>query len=662
MKVKLFLIAALVLMAAASWLLLANKAKPPTATASTMFASPRLVNQTVLNTFPQKNGSSADTSHLSADIIPPTDSWLSGMVLQKNPQPVYPLPLSFQARNDGFEIGLPTIHSTATQISGEHTPGIIADLPSSTFKLSRFDKISATLTYYKNQSAIGSLTLAEGSPFIFYTALLPVSIALPSINPATLTTNSPNYMRFSSNGQDYALSTKKAKLQIIGGKVSAVLNSGDSITMYAVSSTNDPLKPYANNILSAVTTSHYLKGKSVYTSLDYKTTNGQPTAFSSLPYSRYTGSSLLSYQSIYGEMHTYAGNQFINQVPLLAPSSQLNLSKLNQTQKNSLLATLQTDTTGTAIKDTDSYFAGKELARAANLLQISEQLGDARSSAALIQDINSAFASRLSPKYFYYDSILKGMVADNTDFGSQNFNDHHFHYGYWLYAGGILAHYDKAFLNQYKDQLNLLAADIANYQNLKTFPETRYYDAYVQHSWADGLAPFADGNDEESSSEAIHAWNGVSLWGKLTNNPNLEQTGQWMLANEAYSAASIWRNVDTTDSSLAGYTSPIVGITFEGKRVYSTWFSDSPAAKLAIQLIPMDPTMVSFASDKNMMAKINAAFPNQNFNVSLGDYGLMYLSLSRPQLALSLASSQTNIDNGDSKTYMLAFIYSQLDH
>ena len=73
-----------------------------------------LVDKATLASLPQKSGSSASTARIDKSIIPPTNSWISGMVLQKTPLPVYPMPLSFLAKDTGFEIGLPTVQSQPT--------------------------------------------------------------------------------------------------------------------------------------------------------------------------------------------------------------------------------------------------------------------------------------------------------------------------------------------------------------------------------------------------------------------------------------------------------------------------------------------------------------------------------------------------------------------
>lgn len=52
--------------------------------------------------------------------------------------------------------------------------------------------------------------------------------------------------------------------------------------------------------------------------------------------------------------------------------------------------------------------------------------------------------------------------------------------------------------------------------------------------------------------------------------------------------------------------------------------------------------------------------PN-NYNVALGDYLLMYLALSDKAAAIQALDRQTDefIDDGNSRTYLRAWIYSQ---
>lgn len=627
-----------------------------------------LVNPAALAKLPVKNASSADFSHLGNGILPPTNSWLSGMILQKTPLAVYPMPLGFLALANGFSFGLPTIASTATAITGEQVPAVQAVIGQATsFKLTRYDKISATLTYYDAKSQpLATITLAEGSPYVFFQAIAATTLTVSGVTPATGNNQTAQYYRYSLNGHDYVISAQPgAGITRQGSTLSVQASRGSTVAMYALSgaTANDTLRKYAANSLRSVSYAYGQTKNTATTTFTYNTVNNRPTVMAPMAYQHVNAANggVATYDSIYGPMKAIEGNSYTITAPAVAASDTLDLSRLSADQKNQLIQSLKTDVASTVIDKTDSYFAGKQLARAANLLAIAEQLGQTAASDQLKTILTQAFSQRLGTNYFYYDSGLKGIAATNMAFGSQDFNDHHFHYGYFLYAASVLGSYDKSFLRTYADQVNLLAADIASYQSSAYFPIERTYDPYAGHSWAAGLSPFSDGNNQESSSEAINAWNGVALWGKLTGNTVLRQSGEWMLAFESATASAAWRNVDTRSTGLGSYTSPLVDINFGGKRVYATFFSDQPSAKLGIQLIPLNPMMISFASDASGIAtQVQAAIPDGNYNVPLGDYDLMYLALNNPQQALRLVGKQQNafIDDGNSRTYLEAWIFA----
>lgn len=629
-----------------------------------------LVDQATLKSLSSKDGSSADTSHIAPSILPPTNSWISGMVLQKTPQPVYPMPLSFRAQESGIEIGLPTVVATPTVISGGHTAGITAAIAHAThFQLTRYDKLSATLTYKNEQgSDMGHLTLAQGVPYIYYHALSTGEMTLSDIAPSHDPALSAHYLRYKKGNQDYVVvSSDTAPITISGTTAHIALEKDCLVTFYALpSDKQDTLRPYAANELTSTTTTHRIADHTVNTTLRYETSTHQPTVFAPMSYQTLANSppSLATYDNIYGSMKAVAGNEFTTSVPEDMTSDKLDISHLTEQHKQALIKTLKDDAATTKISAQDSYYAGKQLARAANLLTLAVQLNQPAVADQLTATLKDAFAARLDGNYFYYDNKLKGVAASTKAFGSEDFNDHHFHYGYFIYAASILGQHDSSFLNQYKSKNNLLVADIASYETSADFPSTRYYDAYAGHSWAAGLAPFADGNNQESSSEAINAWNAVTLWGQLIHNSQLSDTGEWMFANESATARAVWRQQPANIPNAASYTSPLASLNFGGKRTYSTFFSDAPNAKFGIQLITMNPFMTSQRDDTATARHlVDSSISDNNFNVVLGDYILMYTSLYDKQRALNFADKQQDgfIDDGDSRTYMDAFIYSQTD-
>lgn len=622
-----------------------------------------LVNMSTLEALPKASRSSAITDRIGKDVLfPPTNSWISGMVLQKEPNPVFPMPYSFKPTISGFEMNLPTITSTNTEILGQHAPGLNAAFGATNFSLISFDGIVAKLRFVSADKPIANVTIASGSPYIFYESLSDSTITLPGAEPTANQTSA----RFVKDGKQYFATTLDGATIKKDGATTITAPRNSLVTFYALPNDSaDILKTHAGNVLESVDVSHKNTDDTITTVLDYMTKNQKQTYFAAMTYHTVQNmQQVLSYDSIYGQMPVYEGTSFPLTAPTVTASNSLDLRSLSSTQKQSLITTLKEDVKITKFTAKDSYFGGKQLARAANLLDIAHQLDQTEIADELSQKLTNAFADRLNNDYFYYDTKLKGVAATTAAFGSEDFNDHHFHYGYFIYAASILGKYDEEFVANHGDYIDLLAADIGNYDpHDKNFPLRRNFDPYASHSWAAGLAPFADGNNQESSSEAIQAWNALALWGDVTKNDELRKSGRWLLAQETATAAKAWRQVDTTDKQLQNYTSPLTSLSFGGKRTYSTFFSDEPNAKLAIQIIPANPMMTVFAQDEAKIAKqVNAAIRDNNFNVTLGDYVLMYSALGNPERASQALSQQQSkfIDDGNSRSYMNAWVYSLL--
>lgn len=629
-----------------------------------------LVNQSTLDAMTVKDGSTVDISHLADSIIPPTNSWLSGMVLQAVPKAVYPMPLSFLAKESGFEIGLPTITVDPKTITGGHIAGIDASIDTASgFQMTRYDKISATLTYKDaDESDLGKLTLAEGVPYVYYRSAGDSSITLNDIVPSRDSDNNIRYLRYTKAGHDYvAMTTADGSITTDGSTATIKLDKDSLATFYALPDTgNDALRQYAANEIKSVDTSYDVSERATTTTLKYNTVNNQPTVYAPMGYAKPTKASdtVATYQNIYGRMQAAAGNTLTTSADAATVSNRLDISKLTPAHKQSLIDSLDEDIAKTKIDAQDSYYAGKQLGRAANLLDVAVQLDEPAAVKKLQTIVKDELTKRLDGKYFYYDNKIKGIAASTSAFGSEDFNDHHFHYGNFIYAASILGRHDTKFVADYKDEVNLLVADIASYDTSDKFPFQRNYDAYAGHSWAAGLSPFADGNNQESSSEAMNAWNGVAAWGQLINNDQLAKTGKWMLSNESATARNAWRTPPTDVPDGSKYTSPITSLNFGGKLTYSTFFSDEPNAKLGIQLISMNPFMIDLSSDGERISElVGKSISNDNFNVPLADYILMYLSLQEPERAADLATKQQDafIDDGNSRTYLNAFIFSQTD-
>ncbi|KAL8927183.1 MAG: hypothetical protein Q9172_001507, partial [Xanthocarpia lactea] len=138
-----------------------------------------------------------------------------------------------------------------------------------------------------------------------------------------------------------------------------------------------------------------------------------------------------------------------------------------------------------------------------------------------------------------YDTAWKGLVSSGSyitgdagqDFGNSYYNDHHFHYAYFIHAAAIIAYLEPQWLQLNKEWVDLLVRDAANPSiSDQYFPFSRAFDWYHGHSWAKGLFESADAKDEESSSEDAFFAYAIKMWGRVTGDPSMEARGNLMLS------------------------------------------------------------------------------------------------------------------------------------
>ncbi len=642
-----------VVFVAVAWPLVRPHNQTPSAVAS-------LVDGATLGRLPTADSSGLDRSHVTPGLAAPTNKWFSGLALNKVPQPVFPLPASFLASETGFHVGLPQVKATADTISGAYAAGISASIANaSDYQVTRYDEVSVDLTYRDSSGQpLGTLTLAAGSPYVFFAATSPTTITTTVTNPQT----DGDKIRGASNGASYFFAVNGGASQKQSASlVTQTIPAGGLATYYALPvGQSDVLGQYAANRLAKADVSYSVDDRNATTTIRYHTANDQPTAVAALPHQAVTQTVAAHYSSIYGDMKLVTGtNQLAFAVPRVTAKRQLDVGGLDSAQKSELTQQLVRDSQQLNFVS-DSYAGGKAVYRAAQLLDLAKQLGATETAQQLQQKLGLELLawfrpdiSAETPRSFYYDSAVQGIVGVTPSFGSEQFNDHNFHYGYFIYAASILARYDNQFVKKHGAMVNLLVADIANYDSGQDLPLRRVFDPYASHSWASGGSPFADGNNQESSSEAINAWAATSLWADATHNQHLADEASWLLSSETKSANAYW----LAAPSQPGYQHTIASLNWGGKRDYATFFSAAPAAKLGIQLIPMSPTQADLSSG-SVAAQLAEAVPDGNYNVPLGDYLLMYKGLVDPKAALDKASTLTDqyIDSANSRTYLLAWL------
>jgi endo-1,3(4)-beta-glucanase len=617
-----------------------------------------LIDTTVLNRLDRISDNTIDTSHLAESLVPPTNSWFSGIALQEEPKTVFPTPLAFTPSETGFSYGLTGVVDTSDSIIANHTRDVSITISDATrYQVSRYDELSVTLTYYdKSDTAIAKTTVTAGSPYIYVQPLQ----KQVSFKTSQAFTNKNGIATYSVDGATYAFSGVKAAQND--------MPVDTLVTFYAGSDerTIKVLSDYALNNIESVSVAYLREKEKFITSLDVKTSNGNPTILGMLPHqSAQSTSQEFSIDGIYGEQKFYKDVKFTFDTPYIKAENTLDIDTITSRQKEQLSTLLRQEVNATKYVGVDTYYSGKELYRSAQLLQLASQLKDDRITETIKSKLRkeletwfSAAGSR-TEKVFTYDPELHTVVGLQASFGSNDSNDHHFHYGYFIYAASILAEHDQQFVNEYGSMVNLLVADIANYNSDEQLPLRRSFDAYFGHSWASGSSPFNDGNNQESSSEAINAWLGISFWADIKGNQDLKDQADWMLSQETASMQQYWLN-DARIIGAGNYKHEIVSLNWGGKRDYATFFSADPAAKLGILLIPLAPSFIqeNVLLRDRINPQLNEAQPIDDSVYNFSDYLLMYKSLTDSSNSIQdvLAMDPSKIDSANSRSYMYAWV------
>jgi len=250
------------------------------------------------------------------------------------------------------------------------------------------------------------------------------------------------------------------------------------------------------------------------------------------------------------------------------------------------------------------YFSGKALAKFAGIIYAVHDLANNPGLAAAgLQKLQSAFATfvdnhQINP--LAYDTVWGGVVSTaglagdaGQDFGNSWYNDHHFHYGYFVYTAAVIAYLDPGWLEQGRNRawVNMLVRDFANPVEDEVFPFSRSFDWWHGHSWAKGLFESVDGKDEESTSEDVFASYAVKMWGKVVGDANMEARGmlvmcdaegwcvdKWtsgnlMLAIQKRSAQNYFLMESSNNIQPPEFIgNKVTGILFENKADHATYF------------------------------------------------------------------------------------------
>jgi endoglucanase Acf2 len=656
--------------------------------------------------------------------VPITNAWWSSLIWNFNPENswsenLFAHPLSFRARATGLEVGYPlSYHVTpfnpmprGHQVQEYHYPHTrdltlsVAGLNAADTKVSAYSDWTVN-AYWGGNGKTLQATIGSGLPFVYLTPSGGDTIInYPTTNANIwyqqngvigLTVNGHHYGIFAPHGSTWKLTTGQLQSSLKGKNYYSValLPDNKATTLeffrqhaYAFVTDTKAVWQYDQNTSSLKTT--YTVQTVLKESGPNKSNINRPLMALYRHQWLNTNHPMLefSYQSAKGLMKVIDDHQFTTTlafngvVPFLPLAAKNGESSFNQDQLYQYIDSIYKETQPNRWKidaNTDTYWSGKALNRISQLIPIADQVNHTAARDLFLSEVKTELQNWFdgkNNKIFYYDNVWKTLIGYPASYGSDTqLNDHHFHYGYFIMAAALVAHYDPvwASLNQWGGMVELLVKDANNPIRSDTqFPFLRHFDVYTGHSWASGPAAFASGNNQESSSEAIHFSAGLILWGTILNNPVLRDLGIYLYTTEISAIQQYWFDLQN-QVFPAKFEANTAGIVWSDGAAYAIWWDGTVQELHGIQFLPMTPAMLYLGGFPDYL-KANQDFMLGNNGTNSADtwrdIHMSVKALYDSQGAIQEFNSHENYtpEAGESKAHTYHWIHNihalgQVDH
>ncbi|CCT63298.1 related to glucan 1,3-beta-glucosidase [Fusarium fujikuroi IMI 58289] len=234
---------------------------------------------------------------------------------------------------------------------------------------------------------------------------------------------------------------------------------------------------------------------------------------------------------------------------------------------------------------TSKYYGGIAFSVYARALYAVHNIaGDTSLTASSLAKLEAAFdryVNNEEPNPLCYDDVWKGIVSSasygnndsSIDFGNTYYNDHNFHYGYYVYTAAIIAHFDPSWLSK-NGGVNKI-----------------WVNNLIRDCWARGVLEAPDGKDQESSAEDAFSTYAIKMWGKVTGDASLEARGNLQLAVTARSLQSYFLLASDNRVQPANFIgNRATGILWDRKVNHTTYFGDNIAYIQGIHMLPIVPS------------------------------------------------------------------------
>lgn len=324
----------------------------------------------------------------------------------------------------------------------------------------------------------------------------------------------------------------------------------------------------------------------------------------------------------------------------------------------------------------DTYWGGKDLVNFAKYTLMAKELGH-QAYPALREKTKNALINWLTytpgedEKFFAHYDRWGAIVGFNESYGSSQFVDNHFHYGYLIQACAMYAMVDPQFLADYAPMIKLVAKQYANWVKDDTeLPYLRTFDPWIGHSYAGGTSS-GSGNNQESTSEAMQSWTGLFLLGDMLNDEAIRDAAAFGYISEAHATLEYW--FDWREVNLPpAYVHNMVGILSNQGFAYGTYFSASPVHIHGIQYLPVNPGFKYLAQNPVWAAREYNDMMTESANVegfdSETDFGddwahvaLGFKLLSDPEYVAAKIDENLELPVTDSK-YIMDYVASAMTY
>lgn len=325
----------------------------------------------------------------------------------------------------------------------------------------------------------------------------------------------------------------------------------------------------------------------------------------------------------------------------------------------------------------NTYDSGKKMNRAIQVMEAAEECGDTESAAELLRGLEAELADWFTytgeddEKYFYYDEEIGTLLGfPQSYYTVDGLQDHHFHYGYFIQAAAQVTLRDPSFAEKYGNVIDELIGDIVTpTKNSPTarYPFLRQFSTWEGHAWASGHGNFADGNNQESSSESLNSSAALIIYGQATHNEALTELGIYLYTTEISSVQNYWFDLDGDILDPAfkrGGKYILASIIWGGKYDYAAWWTAEPLQIQGINLLPMTPASFYHAANTDYIIKNWETALSNEASFSGDDKDEMrwreiwseYIALADPAKAMEYMDFDCAPEAGESKAHAFHYI------